>query len=71
MCLKLTWLPMSHQVAAYWAKQKKSDFTTVVQPFLSAASSDNFTIEFLSMVRAIKWGHVCTVTGGFGELTLL
>ena len=45
---------MSDQVADYWAKQEKSDFAAVVQPFLSDASSDNFTIDFLSMVRAIK-----------------
>ena len=41
---------ISHQVAAYWANQKKSDFAVVVQPFFSNASADNFTIDFLSMV---------------------
>ena len=41
---------LSHQVAAYWANQKISDFAAVVQPFFSGANADNFSIDFLSTV---------------------
>ena len=39
-------------MAAYWAEQKLDDFAAVVQPFLSGATADNFTIDFLSSVSS-------------------
>lgn len=39
------------QVAAEWAAKKLPEFAAVVQPFLSEATVNNFTIDFLSDVR--------------------
>ena len=39
------------QIAAYYAEQNYDDFAVVIQPFVSNAKSDKFSIDYLSNVR--------------------
>jgi hypothetical protein len=39
------------QIAAHYAQQNYEDFAVVIQPFVSNAKSDKFSIDYLSNVR--------------------